>query len=83
MIVELADCTSTLLAEIGNRKMTRSDVAVTYRLALRSSSPTDWAAVNRAIVERWSSSALKHIKRLAWRSVGGVVEVDESDEAKR
>jgi len=69
VIVELADCTSTLLAEIGNRKMTRSDVAVTYRLALRSSSPTDWAAVNRAIVERWSSSALKRIKRLAWRSV--------------
>jgi hypothetical protein len=64
--IELVDCTRTLLDEIARPEMKRRDVAKTYALALRSSYPTDWHAVNRAIVERWSGSALEWIKKQAW-----------------
>jgi hypothetical protein len=63
--IELTDCTNTLLAEIANPKMKRRDVAQTYYFALRSSHPTDWGKVNRAIIERWSMSALVWIKESA------------------
>ncbi len=32
---------------------------------MQSSEPTDWGAVNRAIIERWSMSGLLKVKRLA------------------
>ena len=54
MHIELMDCTRVLLDEIGNSKCTRKDVAQTYALALRSSEEPDWAAVNEAIMIRWS-----------------------------
>ena len=63
--IELTDCTNTLLREIAMPEAKRLDVAKTYALALRSTSPTDWAVVNAAIVERWSLSALKWIKERA------------------
>ena len=66
MIIELADPTGTLLQEIENRKCTRNIVAKTYALALRSSVETDWSKVNRAIIARWSVSALEWINRRAW-----------------
>jgi hypothetical protein len=66
MYIELANCTNHLLGEIGNRKMTRRDVAQSYRLAMASREPTDWSTVNAAIIERWSESALVYIKRQAW-----------------
>jgi hypothetical protein len=66
MYIELANCTDHLLQEIANPKMTRRDVAKSYLLAMVSSEATDWAAVNRAIIDRWSESALAYIKRLAW-----------------
>ena len=65
MTFELACCTATLLVEIANLKMRRRDVAQTYALAMRSSEPTDWLRVNRAIIERWSMSALMWIKTKA------------------
>ena len=43
------------------------EVIAAYRQALRAPSETDWPAVNRAIIERWSESALGRIKREAWR----------------
>ena len=66
MIIELSDPTGTLLQEIENRKCTRNVVAKTYALALRSGAETDWGRVNRAIVARWSFSALEWIKSRAW-----------------
>lgn len=66
MAFELSTPTQTLLAEIADRKMTRKHIAVTYRLAMQSSVKTDWAKVNKAIMERWSPSALKWIKEAAW-----------------
>jgi len=64
--IELADCTRVLLDEIAHKGATRKDIAKTYALALRSSEPTDWERVNRAIIERWSLSALGWIKTKAW-----------------
>ena len=66
MIIELADQTGTLLQEIENSKCTRNVVAKTYALALLSTVETDWARVNRAIIARWSHSALELIKARAW-----------------
>lgn len=45
---------------------TQKQIAQTYALALRSSWPTDWARINKAIMERWSAAGLKRIKELAW-----------------
>ena len=65
MMIELSHTTFTLLLEIGMYEMKRKDIALTYALAMRSSANTDWAAVNEAIIERWSRSGLEYIKRLA------------------
>ena len=64
--IELADPEGQLLEEIANPKMTRRDVAMTYRLALRNADRVDWPKVNWAIAERWSLSALQWIKKFAW-----------------
>lgn len=68
MYVELADCTNVLLREIRDRQFKRHHIAKTYRLALASSWPTDWAVVNKAIMDRWSFGGLEYIKNKAWRS---------------
>lgn len=65
-MIELAMCTQTLLDEIDNHEMKQIDIAQTYCLALRSSEKTDWKKVNQAIINRWSISGLKYIKKLAW-----------------
>ncbi len=67
MRVELTDTTNTLIREIADPAMKRRDVAQTYALAMRSSWPTDWRAVNEAIIARWSKSALVWIKERAHR----------------
>jgi hypothetical protein len=66
MIVELFNCTETLLREIGIKEIKQKDVACTYVLALKSSDPTNWKLVNEAIINRWSLSGLKRIKEMAW-----------------
>lgn len=45
------------------------EIAKTYALALRSSYPTDWARVNKAICDHWSRAGLERVKRLAWRNI--------------
>ena len=62
----LADPQGQLLDEIADLKMTRKQVALTYRLATLEPGAVDWPAVNRAIVARWSVSALEWIKKFAW-----------------
>jgi hypothetical protein len=70
MRIELANCEQTLLTEIANPVFKRADIAVTYGLALRSSEArtNDRAMVNRAIIARWSFSALNWIKKQAWKA---------------
>jgi hypothetical protein len=65
--IELADPEGQLLEEIADPRMKRRDVAMTYRLALRSADRVDWRKVNTAIINRWSESALLWIKRFAWQ----------------
>jgi hypothetical protein len=64
--IELADPQGQLLEEVADPAMTRRQVALTYRLALRSEDRVDWPKVNQAIISRWSVSALLYIKRIAW-----------------
>ena len=66
MGIELAFCTEHLLREIKDKQFKRLDVAKSYALALRSSEETDWETVNKAIMVRWSRSALEWIKEKAW-----------------
>lgn len=63
---ELVDCTNTLLREIA-QGLSVDDLAKTYALAIRSSEPTDWMAVNYAIYGRMGEAALAEIKRQAWQ----------------
>jgi hypothetical protein len=66
MQIELANCTQTILEEIGNDDLTKMDVAQTYTLAMRSTESTNWGIVNRAIITRWGEEALEEIKALGW-----------------
>ena len=70
--MQLASCTSTLLGEISNRRFKRKEVAFTYALAMQSSDPTDWRAVNGAIIDRWSFAGLERIKREAHRKIAAL-----------
>ncbi|HVH80111.1 MAG TPA: hypothetical protein VM782_12020 [Stellaceae bacterium] len=63
--IELADPEGQLLAEIADPQMKRRDVAMTYRLALRSEG-VNWPRVNAAIIGRWSMRSLSQIKDFAW-----------------
>lgn len=74
MPYELSNTTNVLLNEIEMPETTRNTLAKTYALALRSNDTTDWAAVNRAIIKRWSLSALEYIKERAHKIAiyGGV-----------
>lgn len=67
MKIELMCCTSVLLNEIKDKQFKKKNVAQTYALAIRSSDKTDWAKVNKAIIDRWSMSALHDIKQMAWK----------------
>ena len=58
------------LAAIADPKVRRDQVAVCYADMIRYCPAGDrWGTVNRAIMARWSPSALNRIKRLAWKIV--------------
>lgn len=67
MTWEMCLTSQTLLREIEDRRLKRKDIGMTYALAMRSSEPTDWAAVNAAIIARWSMAGLIYIKEFAHR----------------
>ena len=48
-----------------SQDLKQRDIAQTYALGMRSSWPTDWAKVNRMIIDRWSRSGLERIKKMA------------------
>jgi len=66
MDIELCCCEQTLLSEINMPKVTKKLVSMTYRFALESSEEVNWAKVNKAIIKKWSMSALYDIKNWAW-----------------
>ena len=58
-------CVETVIKNEIENGCNQKQIAQTYELALRSSWPTDWKAVNLMIINRWSSSGLHKIKRMA------------------
>ena len=62
--IEIAAVETTIENEI-SQGATRKTIAQTYALALRSSWPTDWQRVNRAIIKRWSVAGMLWIKKHA------------------
>ena len=52
------------------RGLPQRQIALTYALGLRSSWPTDWARVNRAILSRWPTG-LERVKVMAWKRLEG------------
>jgi coenzyme F420-reducing hydrogenase gamma subunit len=69
--VEMVNPQGAMLDEIADRRMTRDDVAMTYAFAIRQRDEVDFALVNKAIMDRWSLSALEYIKNKAWKMVEG------------
>ena len=68
--------TATLTNAIANPGITRRYIAGLYAISLRLDfGQTDWETVNHAIIERWSLSALKRIKKLAWQAIEQAVTV--------
>ena len=60
-------CTELAITEAGDKATTRKDMALTYALGLRDFPGVDWAAINAAILKRWSKSGLIWIKTQAWK----------------
>lgn len=63
--IELTACESVIENEI-KMGLNQTQIAQSYALALRSSWPTDWKRVNKAIIKRWSFAGLNRIKEMAW-----------------
>jgi len=55
-----------LLSELDDKTTTRKDVAKSYALLMKHGHNPDWEIINKAIIDRWSISALNYIKDLAW-----------------
>ena len=70
MKIELMSCEEIILEEIANKEATRDNVALTYAFCIDSSEKIDFAKINKAIVDRWSRSALQYIKKEAWKLKG-------------
>lgn len=61
-----------ILEEIGDRSFRQKDIAYTYYLImLYATDPdaVDWASINQAIIDRWSVSGLKRVKKMAWKNM--------------
>ncbi len=71
MRVKLANPEQMILREIADPKFTRDSIALTYAFCIRQRDQVNIQIINRAIMERWSESALEYIKRKAWRRVEG------------
>jgi hypothetical protein len=64
----LVDPEQVLLSEIADKAMDRTDVGLSYALALSTPNEVNWSKVNQAILDRWSLSGLKWIKDFAWKA---------------
>ena len=63
--IEIA-CVEEVIENEIHKGCTQKQVAQTYALGIRSSWPTDWQRVNKAILNRWAASGLERIKKMAW-----------------
>lgn len=77
--INLVCCTDVILQDVGCKQATRKDVALTYAMSIKSEAQgadkPDWPTINRAIIDRWSMSALEWIKKRAFDILSGKVTV--------
>jgi hypothetical protein len=70
----MIDCTNVILSEIDDG-LDQGGVALSYALAIKSEEAEmdnpNWMKINRAIIDKWSITALKRIKNAAWKIVNG------------
>lgn len=59
-------CVEQVIENEIKQGLNQKQIAQTYALGLRSSWPTDWAKVNKMIMDRWSAAGLERIKKMAW-----------------
>ena len=71
MKVELMGVEEVILQEIAYKSSKRDNIALTYAFCISSSEKVDFGKINRAIIARWSRSALTYIKHKAWKIVEG------------
>ena len=64
MTMEIA-CVESMIENEIKQGLNQRQIAQTYRLALQSSWPTDWAKVNAMILAKWPKG-LTRIKEMAW-----------------
>jgi hypothetical protein len=83
------DLTQDLLALI-QKPSRRDDVVPLYGTAILYSSfatppqaTADWSVVNKAIIERWSLSALTYIKERAWKCAEGRARAEVAKQQQR
>lgn len=69
MSFEISDAQSLILREIGNKRLKRKDIAVSYACCITARYPIDWHLVNERIRCRWSDSGLTWIKEQAWKKI--------------
>ena len=67
MKIELMFCEEVILQEIADKNFTRDSVAITYAFCIDSSEKVDFSKINKAIINRWSRSAVEYIKSEAWK----------------
>lgn len=65
--MKASEAQGELLRRVGDKSMTRDDVAGAYANCLQAAGLVNWPVVNRAIIARWSESALHYIKDEAWK----------------
>lgn len=75
MKIELMDCEEIILQEIREEKATRDDVVLTYAFCIDSDEYLNYGKINKAIIERWSRSALAYIKDRAGKLREGKIDV--------
>jgi hypothetical protein len=79
MKANLICCTTVMLREIADKKMTQKDVALTFAMALKSEAAgadkVDWDKVGGAAIERWSRSGWTRIKERGWAIAEGRIKL--------
>lgn len=69
MNAKIVGAEEIIMCEIADETTKRDNVALSYALGIASDEDIDYGKINRAIVARWSFSALDYIKRKAWKII--------------
>jgi hypothetical protein len=69
-VSEIEEWEDEFLSFLNSKKFRQKDAAKEYSSLIFASvvlgNNIDWPKINRAIINRWSTSGLKRIKKMAW-----------------